>query len=94
MPNRRGARWTWIGGFWRVACARRVHQRTTNISYRGELFGGCSDPGASGVLVVLGGVVLGSPALPPGVVDVSPAPVVAVSELVAVPLADGLSVRD
>jgi hypothetical protein len=41
--------------------------------------GGFSDGGISGEEVVLGGVVLGSPALPPGVVAVSPAPGVAAS---------------
>jgi hypothetical protein len=41
--------------------------------------GGFSDGGVSGEEVVLGGVVLGSPALPPGVVAVSPAPGVAAS---------------
>ena len=89
MPNTRGARWAGWGGFWREACARSVSRRNgvkpcqapTNIRYRGGLAGGASEGDASGVLVVLGGVVLGSPALPPGVVAVSPAPVVAVSGL-------------
>jgi hypothetical protein len=36
--------------------------------------GGGASAGVSGEVVVLGGVVLGSPEFPPGVVDVSPAP--------------------
>jgi hypothetical protein len=46
---------------------------------------------ASGVEVVLGGVVLGSPALPPGVVAVSPAPGVVPAESVAVDVSFGSS---
>jgi len=39
-----------------------------------SLGGGGVSAGVSGEVVVLGGVVLGSPELPPGVVAVSPAP--------------------
>ena len=68
----------------RVTRGARALRRIGCVEYYWPLGGGCGSAGVSlgggvsvgvsGDVVVLGGVVLGSPEFPPGVVAVSPAP--------------------